>query len=95
MEEIESIDWENMEKHEIKRKIHEVQIKAIQGKLNSSKGDEKWKLKKYPKISQFQEKFNEKQPYYLNWESLLTIVFKLKPLYNDFGQRHTEMGKRE
>ncbi|KAJ3449853.1 hypothetical protein M0812_06013 [Anaeramoeba flamelloides] len=38
LDEIEDFDWENMGKIEILKKLHQVHIKSIQDKVNSSKG---------------------------------------------------------
>ncbi|KAJ3438652.1 nuclear intron maturase 1 -related [Anaeramoeba flamelloides] len=81
---IEGIDWENMGKKEIKKKIHQTHIKSIQDKVDSSKEEENWKLKRYLKISQFPENFSEKQPD-LNWRSSTTL-FKLKSFCNGLNR---------
>ncbi|KAJ6244618.1 hypothetical protein M0813_21204 [Anaeramoeba flamelloides] len=81
---IDGIDWENMGKKEIKQKLHKTHIKSIQDKVDSSKEEENWKLKRYLKISQFPENFREKQPY-LNWRSSTTL-FKLKSFCNGLNR---------
>ncbi|KAJ3447536.1 nuclear intron maturase 1 -related [Anaeramoeba flamelloides] len=80
LDEIEGIDWENMEEKEIKERLHETHIKTIQNKVDSSIGEKNWKLKKYLKIAQFPNNFAQKQPY-LSWKSSTTL-FKLKSFSN-------------
>ncbi|KAJ3424217.1 hypothetical protein M0812_29457 [Anaeramoeba flamelloides] len=80
LDEIEGIDWENMEEKEIKERLHETHIKTIPNKVDSSIGEKNWKLKKYLKIAQFPNNFAQKQPY-LSWKSSTTL-FKLKSFSN-------------
>ncbi|KAJ6240706.1 nuclear intron maturase 1 [Anaeramoeba flamelloides] len=56
----------------------------LDDKVDSSKEEENWKLKRYLKISQFPENFREKQPY-LNWRSSTTL-FKLKSFCNGLNR---------
>ncbi|KAJ3446867.1 hypothetical protein M0812_07862 [Anaeramoeba flamelloides] len=60
LDEIEGIDWENMEEKEIKERLHETQIKTIQNKVDSSIGEKNLKLKKYLKIARFPNNFAQK-----------------------------------
>ncbi|KAJ6248571.1 hypothetical protein M0813_17538 [Anaeramoeba flamelloides] len=40
MDEIEGIDWKNIDEKKLKKKLHEVHVKTIQDKADSSVGEE-------------------------------------------------------